>query len=217
MTLDSRTATSLTANDACVVFGLKTGEIVRSLEEASRLEARVGEPRGPESASLTKLIGYLIDKHHVYARRQAAAIVVLLAKLSAAHEQSRPELARVRVLFAALRRELLFHMEKEEVSLFPRIIRAEAAATREEPQEATHAHPVRDPIRMLMHEHDGLCSMLDEIRAATNGYTPPAAACAHYRSLCRALRDLELDLLHLIYLEDRVLFPRALGMERGRG
>jgi regulator of cell morphogenesis and NO signaling len=217
MTLDSRTATSVTANDACVVFGLKTEEVVRSLEEASRLEARVGELRGPESASLTKLIGYLIDKHHVYARRQAAAIVVLLAKLSAAHEQSHPELARVRSLFVLLRQELLFHMEKEEVSLFPRIIQAEAAATREEPPEATHTPPVRDPIRMLMHEHDGLCSMLDEIRAATNDYTPPAAACANYRTLCRALRDLELDLLHLIYLEDRVLFPRALGMEHGRG
>lgn len=60
-----------------------------------------------------------------------------------------------------------------------------------------------------MHEHDGLCAMLDGLRAATNDYTPPRGACANYRTLCRALRDLELDLLHLIYLEDRVLFPRA--------
>src|SRR5215207_1541759 len=133
MTLDSRTAASGAAYDACVVFGPKTEEIVRSLEEASRLEARVGELRGPDSASLTKFIGYLIDKHHVYARRQAAAIVALLAQLSAAHEQGQPELARVLDLFEALRRELLFHMEKEEVSLFPRIIQTEAAATRDEP------------------------------------------------------------------------------------
>ncbi|HEX6622623.1 MAG TPA: hemerythrin domain-containing protein [Pyrinomonadaceae bacterium] len=214
MTLDTRTATSVTANDACVVFGRKTEEIVRSLEEASRLEARVGALRGPDSASLTKFIGYLIDKHHVYARRQAAAIAALLARLSAAHEQCRPELARVRSLFEVLRRELLFHMEKEEVSLFPRIIQTEAAATRGEPREAAHTRSARDPIRMSMDEHDGLCAMLDEIRAATNDYAPPRGACADYRTLCRALRDLELDLLHLIYLEDRVLFPRALEMER---
>lgn len=67
---------------------------------------------------------------------------------------------------------------------------------------------------MLMREHDELCAMLDEIRAATNDYTPPRGACESHGALYRALRDLEFDLLQHIHLEDNVLFPRALGMER---
>ena len=217
MTFDSQVAAgSGVANDACAGMEPATEEIVRSLNQASQCEAQVGELRGFDSTSLTKLIGYLIDKHHVYARRQMAGIGALLAKLSAAHEQSYPELAHVRGLFKVLRQELLLHMEKEEVSLFPRIIRTETAARRDEPQAAPYSGSMRDPIRMLMHEHDGLCAMLDEIRAATNDYTPPPGACESYRTLHQSLRDLELDLLQLIYLEDSMLFPRALGME-GRG
>ena len=73
---------------------------------------------------------------------------------------------------------------------------------------------MRDPVQMLMHEHDQLCAMLDDIRVATADYTPPAGACANYRTLCQARRELEMDLLQLIHLEDHVLFPRALRLER---
>jgi len=190
-------------------------ETLRLLGEARRREEQTAEPCRLDLVPLTKLIGYLIDKHHVYARRQVAAVAALLAELSDAREEGRPELARVRGLFKCLRQELLFHMEKEEVSLFPHIIRTETAATGGEPQAAPDFGPMRDPVRMLMREHDELCAMLDRIRAATNDYTPPRDGPAGYRVLCQALRDLEFDLLQLIHLEDNILFPRALKLERG--
>jgi iron-sulfur cluster repair di-iron protein len=177
-------------------------------------ETRADAAEDFNSAPLTKLIGYMIDRHHVYARRQAAAIGVLLADLRTQHEPAHAEPARLRPLFKALCQELLFHMEKEEVSLFPRIIRAEAAARRHERQTPPFSDSMRGTIRMLMREHDTLCAMLDEIRAATDDYTPIEPACDACRKLYRALRDLELDLLQLICLQDRVIFPRALLTEQ---
>lgn len=213
MTFDSRIATRPDARARRISEA--TEETLRLLEEARRREAQIAEPCRLDLVPLTRLIGYLIDKHHVYARRQLAAIGALLAELSGAREESRTELARVRGIFKVLRQELLFHMEKEEVSLFPHIIRTETTATGGEPQTAPYFGPMRDPVRMLMREHDELCAMLDEIRAATNDYTPPGDGCASYSVLCQALRDLEFDLLQLIHLEDNVLFPRALKLERG--
>ena len=202
------------AHDACAGLGPAEEEILRCFDAASQREARIGELRDFESTSLTKLIDYLINKHHVYARRQMAGIGALLDKLSAAHAQSHPELARVRGLFTVLRQKLLFDMETAEGSFFPHVISTETAACLNKPRAVLYFGSMRDSIRTLMREHDGLCALLDEIRAATNDYTPPDGACASYRALCQALSDLKFDLLQLIYLEDRVLFPRILGLER---
>ena len=195
--------------------GVVTGERVGPFEGAGwRVEQAAG-PHWVERASLTRLIGYLIDKHHVYARRQIAIIGASLAGLTGGREEANPGLARVRRLFKILRQEMLFHMEKEEVSLFPHIIRTETAHGLAEPQAAPYFGSMRGPVRMLMHEHDELCAMFDRIREATDDYTPPRGADADYSSLCHALRDLEADVLQLVHLEDSVLFPRALSMEQG--
>lgn len=194
----------------------RPGKGVGLFEEAAG--RRVGQAAGPhwvERASLTRLIGYLTDKYHVYARRQIALIGALLAELSEEQEESRPEMPRVRELFKVLRQEMLFHMEKEEVSLFPHIIRTETALGCAEPPAAPYFGSMRGPVRMLMREHEDLCGMFDEIRAATDDYTPPDGAGAGYTTLCHALRDLEADVTQLMHLEDGVLFPRALRLERG--
>lgn len=216
MTFDGRSAERTFARGrAPLELGTATEEVLRLLEYARRDEQQVAEPCRLDQIPLTKLIAYLIDKHHVYARRQVAAVSALLSELSEAREKNHRELPRVRGLFKVLRQELLFHMEKEEVSLFPHIIRTEMAAGGDEPQANPYSGSMRDTVRMLMHEHDGLCAMLDEIRAATNDYTPPLDARASYRALCQALRDLEFDFLQLIHLQDNILFPRALRLERG--
>lgn len=185
-------------------------EVVRPSNEAGRRGTRVTEMYELDFMPLTKLIGYVIDKHHVYARRQVAGIGALLAELSGAHETGSPELSRVRNLFKVLRQELLLHMEKEEVSIFPRIIRTEAASRPDDTQAPPEPSPMRDAVRMLLHDHDELCGLLDEMRAATNDYTPPRGGGERYVTLYQALRELETDLLEHIHLEDTLLLPRAL-------
>lgn len=215
MTYHSRNAAGAEAR-AEVRAGLApTGpKTTRLLEESAGREAGAAEPRSSDHVPVTKLIGYVIDRHHVYARRQAALIQALLTEPTEAQEKSHPELARVRDLFKVLRQELLFHMDKEEVSVFPSVIRAEAAAFPDDPRPVADPGAVGDDVSMLQHEHDDLCGLLDQIRAATNDYTPSGDACESLRTLYRALRELEEDLLQHICFEDNVLFPRALRAER---
>jgi regulator of cell morphogenesis and NO signaling len=184
-------------------------QVSRLLEDARRREALIAEPCRLDTVPLTKLIGYVIDKYHVYARRQLAAVRTLLAGLSEAEEKRHPGLSRVRDLFKNLRQELLFHMEKEEVSIFPRIIRAETEVGPDDAQAPPEQTSMRDSVEMLLHEHDELCGLLDEIRVATNDYTPPGDGSENHRTLFQALRELEADLLEHIHLEDSILFPRA--------
>jgi regulator of cell morphogenesis and NO signaling len=53
------------------------------------------------------------------------------------------------------------------------------------------------------------------MRQASAGYTPPGDACTSYQTLYKALADFEADLHQHIHLENNILFPRAIEMERG--
>jgi regulator of cell morphogenesis and NO signaling len=56
---------------------------------------------------------------------------------------------------------------------------------------------------------------LRAMHQASAGYTAPADACISYQTLYKALADFERDLHQHIHLENNILFPRAINMERG--
>ena len=68
---------------------------------------------------------------------------------------------------------------------------------------------------MMMHEHDSAGEALRAIRQASASYTPPGDACISYQTLYKALADFEADLHQHIHLENNILFPRAIAMEKG--
>jgi regulator of cell morphogenesis and NO signaling len=106
------------------------------------------------------------------------------------------------------------HLMKEEMMLFPYIERMEEAVLEKSPMLPPPFGTVRNPVSMMMHEHDGAGEALRELRAASNGYAAPPDACASYRALYQALAGFEADLHQHIHLENNILFPRAIEMER---
>ncbi len=73
---------------------------------------------------------------------------------------------------------------------------------------------VANPVSMMEHEHDSAGEALRVMRAASDGYVAPEGACTSYRALYRALEEFEADLHQHIHLENNILFPRAIAMER---
>ena len=150
----------------------------------------------------------------LYTRDALARITQLLDKVCSVHGANHPELRGIQTTFAALRQELTMHMMKEEMMLFPYIVRMEEAVLADEPVLPPPFGTVRNPVAMMMREHDGAGEDLREIRAASNGYTAPADGCITYQTLYRALAEFEADLHQHIHLENNILFPRALKMEQ---
>jgi regulator of cell morphogenesis and NO signaling len=62
---------------------------------------------------------------------------------------------------------------------------------------------------MMEHEHDRAAELLADVRRSTDGYLPPAWACATVRALYRGLEALEQSMQLHVHLENNVLFPRA--------
>ena len=66
----------------------------------------------------------------------------------------------------------------------------------------------------LEEEHDYVGRCLDKIRALSNGYAIPDDACASYKLLFKTIQEFEDDLHIHIHLENNILFPKAVEMEK---
>jgi len=65
----------------------------------------------------------------------------------------------------------------------------------------------------MTQEHDAAGALLAEIRRLSHSVTTPAGACPTYRAFYDGLKDFEQDLHQRIYLENNILFPRAIEVE----
>ena len=79
-----------------------------------------------------------------------------------------------------------------------------------------HCGTLRNPISVMLSEHDAVGDLLAKLRQMTNGYTPPADGCATYVSCFTAMTEIEADTHLHIYKENNVLFPLVVRLEAER-
>jgi regulator of cell morphogenesis and NO signaling len=201
-----------TLEQACATANLPIDEVLRSIETATA--AAEGTERDWPMAPLGELIAHIQSTHHEYTRGEIEALPQLIDKVFVVHGAAHPELEQIRDTFAGLADELRMHMMKEEMMLFPYVLRMEQAAARKAPVMPPPFGTVANPVAMMVHEHDSAGEALREIRAASNGFTAPEGACTSFRTLYQRLATFEADLHQHIHLENNILFPRAIAMER---
>lgn len=163
---------------------------------------------------LDLLADYIEKTHHRYVEEKTNVLLPFLDKLCKVHGANHPELFRINELFIGCAGELSQHMKKEELVLFPFVKRMvktkESDGILSQPSFGT----VSNPIAMMMHEHDNEGERFREIAALTNNYTPPADACTTYRVTFAMLKEFEADLHKHIHLENNILFPKAVILEK---
>ncbi len=67
---------------------------------------------------------------------------------------------------------------------------------------------------MMMEDHDAEGERFRRIVKLTNNYTMPSDGCATYNAAFRFLNEFEQDLHRHIHLENNILFPRAVALEK---
>jgi regulator of cell morphogenesis and NO signaling len=201
--------------EACRVANVPTDKVLDSLEMAEQASRANQKERSWQVEPLADLIDHINSTHHKYTREEIARLGPLFDKVYSVHGKNHPELQRVRASFQGLAQELTAHMMKEEMVLFPYIVRMEEAVIQREPILPPPFGSVQNPVAMMMHEHDSAGEALRAMRKTSAGYTPPGDACISYQTLYKALADFEADLHQHIHLENNILFPRAIEMEQG--
>jgi regulator of cell morphogenesis and NO signaling len=199
---------------ACHAANLPMDQVLDSLEAAETATRAAQKDRDWQREPLADLIAHITGTHHKYTRDEIARLGPLLDKVCSVHGKNHPELLHIRACFGGLAQELTMHMMKEEMMLFPYIVRMEEAVIQNEPVLPPPFGSVQNPVSMMEHEHESAGNALRAMREASSGYTAPPDACISYQTLYRALLDFEADLHQHIHLENNILFPRAIAMEK---
>lgn len=160
------------------------------------------------------LADYIYNQHHVYYYEEMPVIMDLAAKVKARHGDHHPELAALATLLTQLKSELDSHFVKEERIVFPFIKALMKAKLSGDFEDLKSQPSLTQPIQMMEAEHEDAGEILVQIEKLTNKYTPPAGACNSYQFLFKKLKDMQDDLHLHIHLENNVLFPKALKLEK---
>jgi len=200
--------------EACQSANLQLDEVLRTLEKADQTQRVTQNDRDWQAETLASVIEHIQNTHHKYTREEITRLGPLFDKVCSVHGTNHRELFEVREIFQGLAQELTSHMKKEEMILFPYVRGMEASASGNGPIVRAPFGTVQNPISMMEHEHDSAGNALRAMREATNGYSAPAEACVSYQTLYKALANFETDLHQHIHLENNILFPRAVALEK---
>ena len=201
---------------ACQRAGVSFDEVIDSLEMEEEGARAAKQVHDWQSESLSQLVTHIKSTHHKYTRDETVRLAALLQKVSSVHGKNHPELFAIRETFGWVSQELMTHMMKEEMVLFPYIERMEESVIQNEPVLPAPFGSVQNPVALMEHEHDSAGAALRSMRKASSDFTPPTDACISYQTLYKALAAFEADLHQHIHLENNILFPRAIAMEKVR-
>jgi regulator of cell morphogenesis and NO signaling len=142
-------------------------------------------------------VAHIVARHHVYLREALPFLQALAAKVARVHGDRDPRLREIDTIVRDLAGALLPHLDMEEETLFPALVRqghGDAIVARE--------------LAAMREDHLAVGCLLERLRGAAGDYRAPAWACNSYRTLFAELERLEGDVLQHVHLENHVLMPR---------
>ncbi len=160
------------------------------------------------------LSDYIINTHHQYVKENIPYICELANKVARVHGERHPEVIEIATQFNRIGKDLNLHLMKEENAVFP-FIKELLKASKQMGDISTFSLDNMDtPARILEMEHEQIGEDMGIIRLLTNQYTLPLDACTSYRILYKKLEEFENDLFIHVHLENNILFPKALKLEK---
>lgn len=201
-----------TVREACQEKGLDFAQIEKDLQQASKSTA--GGYTNYDEWKLDFLADYVVNTHHVYVRKNVPELIGYAAKVAKVHGDLHPELLEINKLVNKVGKELLEHCDEEEKVLFPlvkEILKAQQNNTKPVNQTGKSLQAL---VETTEEEHEQVGRDVDQIRELSNNFELPEDACASYTLLYKMLDDFENDLHTHIHLENNIMFPKAIEIEK---
>jgi regulator of cell morphogenesis and NO signaling len=199
---------------ACMIKGLEPEHLIGELYQATRT-IQLSPNTAFEKWDIDFLADYIINVHHSYLRRVLPEIEVALNMFVEEHHKKYPYLPVVEDSFRQLQKEMLPHMEEEEDIIFPYIRQIFRARKNKDSYAGLLVRTLRKPVKAVMnHEHDILFGIVYKWRELLDNYKLPEKACVSHKVVLSRLKELDNDIVQHMYLENEILFPKAIQIEK---
>lgn len=203
----------LTLDATCKMRGIDPEVLTNDLENVTR---RIPIPAGLpfNEWSTDFLVDYIVNIHHFYLRQTLPNLQHILNQFVSKHLIKYPFLEELSFQYERLKTEMWHHMEEEEKILFPYIKQVAHAYEANDSYANLLVKTLRKPIHELMDKKTVLVTdVIARFRGLTSDYNPVSSACTNHRVVFASMKELDTDLTQHMYLENGILFPRAIAME----
>lgn len=199
--------------EACEAKGLDYKVMLMDLELATKT---VSLPNNLKFSNwkIDFLIDYIINVHHAYLYDTLPQLEASLMGFADSHKKQHPELQKVVAVFSTISSLVLAHSQREDEVIFPYIKQIENAYRRKESYGNLLVRTLRKPLSNVESEHKKIGDLLNNLRELTSNYTFPENACTNHRVIFQKLREFDNDMVQHKHLENNILFPKAIEMER---
>lgn len=201
-----------TLTKACKEKGLDVVQIEKELKMVDEISSSPSQDYN--TWDLDFLSDYILNTHHKYVTQAIPVIFEYTQKVARVHGDRHPEAVAIANDFLKVADELNRHMMKEEHVLFPYIKQLAVAKNEETKMPPPSFGTIQNPIKMMEMEHEQVGDIMSNIHKLTNGYTAPSDACTTFRLSYAKLKEFEEDLHRHIHLENNILFPKAIELEK---
>lgn len=200
-----------TVREVCEEKGIDADQVEKELQQPA--QNVTGGATNYNEWNADFLADYVVNTHHNYVRKYLPEIVGYATKVAKVHGASHPELAPILELVEFVNKELLEHMVEEEQEVFPfvkKIVQAKNSNSIYSSEKESFAAMVE----RMEKEHDEVGRAVEKIRELSNDFAIPEDACTSYKLLYKMIEDFESDLHIHIHLENNILFPKVVEMEK---
>lgn len=201
-----------TIREACAEKGIDPKQVEQELVQPVKGVTAAG--LNFNEWDLDFLADYVVNKHHKYIRKYMPEIKGYAAKVAKVHGGNHPELLKINELVVKMDKELHEHIAEEENILFPAIKEIVNAKNTNAPYARKSDEHFKNLVTESESEHDSVGDAMKEIDKLSDHYTVPADGCTSYKLLFKMLEELEEDLFVHIHLENNILFPKSVEMEK---
>lgn len=168
----------------------------------------------PDLWSLPFLVDFIIENHHHFAKKQLPLIAELIDYVIARHGKSYATLFDIQKLFHSFSESFYKHIFRKEEEFFAYIKRIYRLSEEGKQVSSPYFGSILELENQLSAEYNIIENNLAQLRQITNNFLPPDNSCTSHQHIYKLLRALYHNTRQQIYLENYLVFPEALELEK---
>ena len=198
-------------SEVCKKFKINSQQLITQLESWASQK----EPTADELYlhSIEVLVAYLKRKHYYFVRQELPFLSNMIAGIKQDNEFS-PILADLRIMFPLFVEDFIHHIHEEENTVFNRIKLLQEIEENEYLLVDALKILEESPIMDLAKAHEVHDDEMEGIRHLTKDYFLSNTAPLCMKVLYHELQKFEKELIVHSQIEDQLLFPKAIELER---
>lgn len=201
---------NLTLEQACAAKGLKIEAVIKKLESSTICEEKVAWHGFP----IDLVIEYLKHSHFIFIKQKLPYLSKLIQSLEIGKSPFSNIVKDLKLVFPLFLEDFIHHIYEEEDTLFTYLLGLNSHLKGKGNPSKLYFEMENNSLNQFAAEHQEHDDEMMGIRQITKQYQLDASAPLHLRVIYSELQTLEYDLKTHAKVENEILFPKALMLEK---